>query len=322
MISSSGMKLPALLVLSVPLFAQSNFVPITPCRVVDTRNPTGAFGGPQLAGNATRSFVIPSGPCTGIPATVTAYSFNITLVPPGPVGYLTAFPTGQAQPLAASLNDLEGEIRNNAATVVAGTSGAVSFFVTNPTHLVLDLFGYYVPATAGPAGPQGPTGPTGATGATGAPGAQGAQGATGPQGPAGTPAILPTWGFGLLTTTIAGQTTVAVNSAIFPRIQSITADPNGTPAEYTCGANGTLCGSPAWTSYSNIPLFVFTPDVTNAAGAQLNVNGLGAETIYSYQNGVLNPVQAGLMLGGQPYILIPEQVSNAGTPSAIFVVYP
>ena len=32
------------------------FVPVTPCRVEDTRNPTGTFGGPALAANSSRSF--------------------------------------------------------------------------------------------------------------------------------------------------------------------------------------------------------------------------------------------------------------------------
>jgi hypothetical protein len=33
----------------------------------------------------------------------------------------------------------------NAALVPAGTSGAASFFVTDPTHLILDLTGYFAP---------------------------------------------------------------------------------------------------------------------------------------------------------------------------------
>src|SRR5512141_2695595 len=36
------------------------FTGITPCRIVDTRGPTGSFGGPALAANATRTFDIPS----------------------------------------------------------------------------------------------------------------------------------------------------------------------------------------------------------------------------------------------------------------------
>src|SRR4029078_8310961 len=56
------------------------FYPLTPCRVLDTRNPAGALGGPAIAGGTSRSFPIPSSAC-GVPATATAYSFNATVVP-------------------------------------------------------------------------------------------------------------------------------------------------------------------------------------------------------------------------------------------------
>ncbi len=42
------------------------FIPAIPCRVVDTRNAAGPFGGPYIAGGTSREFDIPSGPC-GIP---------------------------------------------------------------------------------------------------------------------------------------------------------------------------------------------------------------------------------------------------------------
>jgi uncharacterized repeat protein (TIGR01451 family) len=58
------------------------FVPVTPCRVADTRNPGGPFGGPALAGGSTRSFTISQGGCD-IPATAQAYSLNVTVVPDG-----------------------------------------------------------------------------------------------------------------------------------------------------------------------------------------------------------------------------------------------
>ena len=39
------------------------FYPITPCRILDTRNPQGPFGGPVLAAGATRSLSIPASIC-------------------------------------------------------------------------------------------------------------------------------------------------------------------------------------------------------------------------------------------------------------------
>ncbi len=58
------------------------FIPVTPCRVVDTRNPDGPFGGPPIQGGRYRDFPLPQGSC-GIPPTATAYALNATVVPRG-----------------------------------------------------------------------------------------------------------------------------------------------------------------------------------------------------------------------------------------------
>ena len=99
------------------------FVAITPCRVVDTRTSSGfpsPFGSPSLVANTTRSFPIPFSPLCTIPSIAQAYSFNVTVIPPGPLGYLTIWPSGQPQPIAVTLDDYPtGDIRNNAAIVPA-----------------------------------------------------------------------------------------------------------------------------------------------------------------------------------------------------------
>ena len=59
----------------------TQFVPLTPCRVVDTRNPNGPFGGPAIAGGTHRDFPLPAGSCD-IPSTADRYSLNVTAVPP------------------------------------------------------------------------------------------------------------------------------------------------------------------------------------------------------------------------------------------------
>jgi hypothetical protein len=120
------------------------FYPVTPCRVADTRNANGAFGGPSLAAGATRSFTAPSSSC-GIPTTAQAYSLNMTVIPPGPLNYLTTWPTGQTQPNVSTLNALQGQIAANAAIVPAGTGGAISVFVSDPSNVVIDINGYFAP---------------------------------------------------------------------------------------------------------------------------------------------------------------------------------
>jgi hypothetical protein len=123
------------------------FVAMTPCRVVDTRPDQGfpdAFGAPNLAGGATRTFPIQSSACS-IPSIAQAYSFNVTVVPFGFLGYITVWPTGQPRPLTSTLNDDTGLILANAAIVKAGTGGAVDVFAFSATDLIIDINGYYAP---------------------------------------------------------------------------------------------------------------------------------------------------------------------------------
>ena len=130
-----------------PSLTGLSFVPVTPCRIADTRNATGPFGGPFLQGNAAaRSFAIPNSAC-GIPSTAQAYALNMTVVPRGPLGFLTAFPCGQPQPLASNLNSIDGRVKAVASILPAGTNGAACFFASNDTDVVLDINGYFVPNT-------------------------------------------------------------------------------------------------------------------------------------------------------------------------------
>jgi hypothetical protein len=124
----------------------SRFVPITPCRVADTRNANGPFGGPTLTANTSRDFAIPNGACN-IPPAATAYSLSVAVVPQGSLGYMTVWPAGALQPFVATLTSLDGRLRTNAAIVPAGTNGAVSVFATDTTDVILDINGYFVPAT-------------------------------------------------------------------------------------------------------------------------------------------------------------------------------
>lgn len=124
------------------------FVPVVPCRLLDTRLANGPFGGPRLQANETRSFTLPATNC-GVPANAAAYSLNATVVPAGRLSYLTLWPSGQSQPHVSTLNSFDGRIKANAAIVPAGTAGAVSVFVTDPTDVVLDINGYFIPAAAG-----------------------------------------------------------------------------------------------------------------------------------------------------------------------------
>ena len=73
-----------------------------------------------------------------------AYVLSATVVPYGSLGYLSVWAQGQNQPLVATLNAIDGAVTSNLALVPA-TSGSISAFATNATHLVLDIFGYFAP---------------------------------------------------------------------------------------------------------------------------------------------------------------------------------
>lgn len=135
--------------------AALQFVPITPCRVVDTRNANGTFGGPELAGNSTRAFPLRSSTNCTIPATAMAYSLNVTVVPNGSLGYLSIWPLGTNQPTVSTLNS-DGRVKANAAIVPAGSDvgGSVNVFVTDPSQLILDIDGYFVQAGSNNSGLQ------------------------------------------------------------------------------------------------------------------------------------------------------------------------
>jgi uncharacterized repeat protein (TIGR03803 family) len=117
------------------------FVAVPPCRVLDTRN------GSPIQGGTAQTFDLrqlsQNNGCGDLSA-ANLYSLNVTLVPThGPVGYLTIWPAGQAQPVVSTMNSLDGRVKANAAIVTGGTNGAVSIYVSNTTDVVLDINGYF-----------------------------------------------------------------------------------------------------------------------------------------------------------------------------------
>ena len=125
--------------------APADFYTVTPCRVLDTRNPEGPLGGPALVGGATRSFAI-AGSC-GVPVDATAVAVNVTVIQPAAPGYLTLFPSGLTPPVVATITFSAGQILSNNA--ILGLTGAVpgSLDVLSQlaggSHFALDVTGYF-----------------------------------------------------------------------------------------------------------------------------------------------------------------------------------
>jgi hypothetical protein len=122
-----------------------SFFTLTPCRLIDTRNPTGPYGGPSLAAGASRSFTL-AGQC-GIPPTATALSVNVVSIGPtsGPA-FLTGFPGGMPRPLISTVNAGAGQIRANNAILTLGGAGDISVYCgqgSGTADVVIDVNGYF-----------------------------------------------------------------------------------------------------------------------------------------------------------------------------------
>jgi hypothetical protein len=119
-----------------------DFYAVEPCRVLDTRNNNGApFNGTISISPVTRL----GGGCLNRPRTSPqAYVVNATVVPPGPLGYLTLWPDGETQPFVSTLNALDGAITSNMA-IVPTDNTVIDAFASNPTHLIVDLSGFFAP---------------------------------------------------------------------------------------------------------------------------------------------------------------------------------
>jgi hypothetical protein len=124
----------------------SNFYTVAPCRILDTRNPAGAYGGPALASGVERGFVI-AGRC-GIPVGARAVAANLTVTQPAAAGYLAAWPAGTNPPGTSALNFGAGQTRAANAIVKLGPGGDAvlrATLLSGSAHVVLDVSGYFGP---------------------------------------------------------------------------------------------------------------------------------------------------------------------------------
>jgi hypothetical protein len=117
---------------------------VAPCRVADTRDPAGPYGGPALAANATRSFVI-AGQC-GVPVGAISVAFNVAVTAPTATGNMTLFPEGATLPTVSTINYGPNRTRSNNAIVPLGPNGGVSVYTnqgSGTVELILDVTGYF-----------------------------------------------------------------------------------------------------------------------------------------------------------------------------------
>jgi len=128
------------------------FVPITPCRLADTRpNPADAgLGGRDTPLGAGETFTLDAnanlGQCTAIPETATGVSMNATSVNPTAPTFITIWPADATRPLASSLNALPGEppTPNGVTTELSPTGEFSVYNLAGTVDVVIDINGYYI----------------------------------------------------------------------------------------------------------------------------------------------------------------------------------
>ncbi|MBI5090186.1 MAG: PQQ-dependent sugar dehydrogenase [Actinobacteria bacterium] len=136
--------------------ADGRFVPLTPDRAIDTREPSAPGTNPYTeTGGAPINVVstVMSGqhgvPATGVGAvvlTVTALAGSM-----GSGGWVTAVPGGAPLPLASNVNTNGlGDIRPNLVVVPLGAGGSIDLHLFQTNDVVVDVTGYFTDATATP----------------------------------------------------------------------------------------------------------------------------------------------------------------------------
>jgi hypothetical protein len=115
------------------------FVPVTPQRLLDSREPPlGALPGPN------RTAQVPVAGRANLPASgIGAVVVNATVTQTTGQGFFSVWPAQTYRPLASSLNATRAGqiIANHVITPVS--TGGLSFYTQNGAHLIVDISGWY-----------------------------------------------------------------------------------------------------------------------------------------------------------------------------------
>ena len=113
------------------------FTPVTPTRVLDTRDGTGGWRGRQGVG---QTIEIGAAPDSAVAVTGT-----ITMVDPGLNSYLTGTICGQPAGATSSVNGVRGSVMANSLTVGLSPGGDLCITSLVSSHTLFDTTGWWVP---------------------------------------------------------------------------------------------------------------------------------------------------------------------------------
>ena len=124
----------------------AGFFTVMPCRVIDTREPSGpTAGSPALLAGETRSVVL-GGRCS-VPENAAAVSANVTIATAAGSGDVRIVPGDYAQSPATTIIVRPGGARANNALLYLATDGlgtvSVRHDTSGPLHLVIDVNGFF-----------------------------------------------------------------------------------------------------------------------------------------------------------------------------------
>jgi serine protease inhibitor ecotin len=129
----------------------ATYFPLTPARLLDTRNGTGLVG--AFSSHAASTFQVTGR--GGVPGNATAVTGNLTVTSQTGAGYLYIGPVATNNPTSSTLNFPLGDNRANGVTVALGAGGTLSVtFVASASaaataHVIFDVTGYFTPDTTG-----------------------------------------------------------------------------------------------------------------------------------------------------------------------------
>jgi PKD repeat protein len=123
----------------------ARYFPLSPNRVLNTRNGTGLSG--KFFNHSVRTFNSTGG-SSGVPSDAVAITGNLTVADQSQRGFVFVGPTASSTPASSTINFPVGDSRANGVAVQLGASGTLQAVYISPvssasTNLLLDVTGYF-----------------------------------------------------------------------------------------------------------------------------------------------------------------------------------
>lgn len=133
---------------SETLAGNTTYNPITPARLLDTRDGTGRPAAGTIAGGST--FTLQVTGLSGIPANAKAVAMNFTVVGAASAGYLTTYADGTTRPTVSGIQFGTSTIASM-AIVPIGANGKIAVYNGGggAAHIVGDAVGYFTTEPSG-----------------------------------------------------------------------------------------------------------------------------------------------------------------------------